>query len=76
MHRHELTLEHFAKVEHILPGSKGHVGVSIKDNHNFFNEILCILKTGAPLAGFTAAIRKMYIAGLPVGLQVESLRRS
>ncbi len=48
MHRHELTLEQFAKVEHILPGSKGHVGVSAKDNHNFFNAILWILKSGAP----------------------------
>ncbi len=32
MDRHELTLEEFAKVEHVLPGSKGHEGVTAQDN--------------------------------------------
>ncbi len=48
MHRDKLTLEHFAKVEYILPSSKGHEGVTAQGNHNFFNAVLWILKTGAP----------------------------
>ncbi len=48
MHRHELTLEEFAKVENILPGSKRHVGVTAQGNHNFFNAILWMLKSDAP----------------------------
>ncbi len=48
MHRDELTLEEFAKLEHVFPGSKGHVGVTAQDNHSFFNAILWILKSCAP----------------------------
>lgn len=48
MRRHELTDEQFNKIEHILPGRKGHVGVTARDNRNFINGVLWIFKTGAP----------------------------
>ena len=48
MRRHELTPEQFAKIAHLLPGRKGHGGVTAQDNHNFLNAVFWILKTGAP----------------------------
>jgi transposase len=48
MRRHELTDEQFKKIEHILPGRKGYVGVTAKDNRIFINGVLWIFKTGAP----------------------------
>ena len=48
MRRHELTTEQFAKIEHLLPGRKGHLGANAKDNHNFLNGLFWIFKTGAP----------------------------
>jgi transposase len=48
MRRHELTDEQFKKIELILPGRKGYVGVTAKDNRNFINGVLWIFKTGAP----------------------------
>jgi len=48
MRRHELTDEQFKKIEHILPGREGHVGVTAKDNRIFINGALWIFKTGAP----------------------------
>ena len=48
MCRHELTTEQFAQIPHLLPGRKGHVGVTEQDNHNFLNVVFWILKTGAP----------------------------
>ena len=47
-HQHELTEEQFAKIAHILPGSKNHVGVTAKDNHNFLNAVFWIVKTENP----------------------------
>src|SRR5690348_3238886 len=48
MHHHELTDEQFEKIEYLLPGRKGHVGVTAKDNQIFLNGVICIFKTGAP----------------------------
>jgi transposase len=48
MRRHELTDEQFAKIKHMLPGRKGHVGVTAKDNRTFINGVMWIFKTGAP----------------------------
>jgi len=46
--RHELTDEQFKKIEDFLPGRKGHVGVTAKDNRIFINGVIWIFKTGAP----------------------------
>ena len=48
MHRHELSEEQFKKIENMLPGRAGHVGVTAKDNRTFINGVLWIFKTGAP----------------------------
>ena len=48
MRRHEITNEQFKKIEFILPGRSGHIGVTAKDNKNFINGVLWIFKTGAP----------------------------
>ena len=48
MRRHELTDEQFKKIEYMLPGQIGHVGVTAKDNRVFINGVLWIFKTGAP----------------------------
>ena len=48
MHRHELTQEQFAKIEHLLPTRKAYLGANAKDNHNFLNGLFGSLKTGAP----------------------------
>jgi len=48
MRRHELSDEQFERIKHILPGRKGHVGVTAKDNRIFINGVLWIFKTGAP----------------------------
>lgn len=37
MRRHELSDEQFKKIEHMLPGRKGHVGVTAQDNRIFIN---------------------------------------
>ena len=44
MRRHELTDEQFKKIEHILPGREGHVGVTAKNNRIFINGVLWIFK--------------------------------
>jgi transposase len=48
MRRHELSDEQFKEIEHMLPGRKGHVGVTAQDNRIFINGVLWIFKTGAP----------------------------
>jgi transposase len=48
MRRHELSDEQFTKIESILPGRKGHVGATAKDNRIFINGVLWVFKTGAP----------------------------
>jgi|GEM_PF-7129463 len=44
MRRHELTDEQFEKIKSFLPGRKGHVGVTAKDNRVFINGVLWIFK--------------------------------
>lgn len=48
MRRHELTDEQFEKIKEFLPGRKGYVGVTAKNNRTFINGVLWIFKTGAP----------------------------
>jgi transposase len=48
MRRHELDDKQFKKIENLLPGRKGAVGVTAKNNRNFINAIYWIFKTGAP----------------------------
>lgn len=48
MRRHEVSEEQFKKIEHLLPGRKGSVGVTAKNNRTFINAIYWIFKTGAP----------------------------
>ena len=48
MRRHELTEEQFKKIEKLLPGRKGTVGVTAKNNRNFINAVYWTFKTGAP----------------------------
>ena len=48
MRRHALTDEQFKKIESMLPGRKGHVGVTAKNNRIFIDGVLWIFKTGAP----------------------------
>ena len=71
MRRHELTDEQYKKLENILPGRNGHVGVTAKDNRVFIN--------GGGFFGYLKLVRhggiyqkgmvtgKMFIVGFLVG---------
>lgn len=48
MKRHELSEEQFKKIEDLLPGRKGSVGITAKNNRSFINAIFWLFKTGAP----------------------------
>lgn len=48
MRRHELREREWLLIEPLLDGQYGQVGVSAKDNRQFINAVLWILKTGAP----------------------------
>ena len=48
MRRHALTDEQFKKIEAVLRGRKGHVGVTAKNNRIFIDGVLWIFKTGGP----------------------------
>jgi transposase len=48
MRRHEITDEHWERIEGLLPGRAGDPGVTAKDNRGFVNAVLWICKTGAP----------------------------
>jgi|SRR5579862_754951 len=48
MRRYEITDEQFDRIKDFLPGRKGHIGVTAKDNRQFINGILWILRSGAP----------------------------
>ncbi|SRR5579883_240481 len=48
MRRYEITDEQFEKIKDYLPGRKGYVGVTAKNNRQFINGILWILRSGAP----------------------------
>ena len=47
-HRHDLSDRHWALLEPHLPGQAGQWGGIAKDNRQFINAVLWILRTGAP----------------------------
>ena len=47
MKRYELGASQWRKIEGFLPGRPGSVGVTAKDNHNFVNGVLWVLRSGA-----------------------------
>ena len=47
MKRYELSASQWRKIEGFLPGRKGSVGVTAKDNRLFVNGVLWILRSGA-----------------------------
>lgn len=48
MRRHELSDEHWVRIDRLLPGRAGDPGVTAYDNRHFVNAVLGIAKTGAP----------------------------
>jgi len=48
MHRHEISQSAWERIEHLLPGRPGDVGVTAADNRLFINAVYWITKTGAP----------------------------
>lgn len=48
MRRHEITDSAWDRIEHLLPGRAGDVGVTAADNRLFINAVYWIAKTGAP----------------------------
>ena len=48
MRRHEISDDHWNRIEALLPGRQGDPGVTAKDNRLFVNAVLWIAKTGAP----------------------------
>ena len=47
MTRYELSATQWRKIEGFLPGRPGSVGVTAKDNRNFVNGVLWVLRSGA-----------------------------
>ena len=47
MKRYELSGAQWRRVDSFLPGSAGWVGVTAKDNRNFVNGVLWVLRSGA-----------------------------
>ena len=47
MKRYELGASQWRKIEGFLPGRPGWVGVTAKDNRNFVNGVLWVLRSGA-----------------------------
>ena len=48
MRRHEISQEGWERIEHLLPGRPGDVGVTAADNRLFVNAVYWMAKTGAP----------------------------
>jgi transposase len=48
MRRYELSEEQWRRIENLLPGRHGHVGVTAKNNRLFVNAVFWIARTGAP----------------------------
>lgn len=48
MHRHEISQSAWDRIEDLLPGRPGDVGVTAADNRLFINAVYWIAKTGAP----------------------------
>lgn len=47
-HRHAISDEDFARIEHLLPGRPGDTGWVAADNRRFLDAILYVAKTGVP----------------------------
>jgi len=45
--RYELSNEQWRRIEHLLPGKKGHPGRTGEDNRLFVNAVLWVLRSGA-----------------------------
>lgn len=48
MHRHEIPLDKWERIEPLLPGRRGGHGGIAKDNRNFVNAVWYVAKTGIP----------------------------
>ena len=48
MRRYALRDEQWARIEHLLPGREGHVGVTAKDNRLFVEAVLYRYRAGIP----------------------------
>lgn len=48
MHRHEISQSAWERIENLLPGRPGDVGVTAANNRLFINAVYWIAKTGAP----------------------------
>jgi transposase len=46
--RHAISDADWDRIKHLLPGQKGHRGVTAKDNRLFIDAVLSIAKTGVP----------------------------
>lgn len=46
--RYELTDRQWQRIQDLLPGRAGTVGVTAKDNRQFVNAVLWILRSGSP----------------------------
>ncbi len=47
MKRYELSVSQWRRIEAFLPGRPGWVGVTARDNRNFVNGVLWVLRSGA-----------------------------
>ncbi len=48
MRRHGLSDHQWKRIENLLPGRKGHVGVTARDNRLFVDAVLYRFRTGCP----------------------------
>ena len=48
MHRHGLRDDQWGRIKHLLPGSKGWVGATARDNRLFVEAVLYRYRTGIP----------------------------
>jgi putative transposase len=48
--RYEISESHWDQIEHLLPGKASDPGRTAKDNRNFINGVLWVLRSGAPWA--------------------------
>jgi len=47
-HRHAISDDHWARIEHLLPGRPGDPGWTSRDNRLFIDAVLYVAKTGIP----------------------------
>ena len=58
MRRHEISDQDWLRIEPLLPGRPGDVGVTAEDNRGFVNAVFWIAKTGAPWRDLPARFGK------------------